>query len=457
MLPSRPTLKGWNPDSLAASAEAISSGAATVSRAVTGIDSTCQRMPEIKAWLGRSHEAAAEMFGRASRDASTFSEYANAVASALKNGSGTIGSTRTALLNKADQVDQGELNVTDQWVVLIDPVRMSADKLAQLQALAQEQQATINSMLTAVGNADDETANAVVAAGGRFGFVEARAMTPDPASLLLPPSQRPGDQVPDPRTPLGMIGQEAIRAGDESIAVREVTESKNQHGEEVKTVVMQDGRKQVITKNDPFEWPDRQNFITVEQFDKHGNDVARSSSWHDLGNDCDYTSVTWPDGSNFTMSMDPTGYRNAGFTTASGRHSAVPVELIDNISLETGAGISGLEKHIVHGGSLPMLTAESIENVGKAAKFGGPALGVATTVFDMAMAESGRDACIAAFAGAGGAGGGWGGAEVGALAGGATGLLAPILVPTLAVGGAFVGAWGMGDLGKVIGNVLCPY
>ncbi|WP_235658294.1 hypothetical protein [Mycolicibacterium moriokaense] len=108
---------------------------------MTGIDSTCQRMPEIKAWSGRSHEAAAEMFGRASRDASTFSEYANAVASALKNGSGTIGSTRTALLNKADQVDQGELNVTDQWVVLIDPVRMSADKLAQPQALAQEQQA----------------------------------------------------------------------------------------------------------------------------------------------------------------------------------------------------------------------------------------------------------------------------------------------------------------------------
>jgi hypothetical protein len=457
MLPSRTTLKGWNPDSLAASSEAISSGAATVSGAVTGIDSACERMPETKAWSGRSHEAAAEMFGRVGRDASKFTEYANAVASALKNGSGRIGSARAALLNKADQVDQGELNVTDQWVVLIDPVRMSAERLAQLQALAQEEQATINSMLTAVGNADDGTANAVVAAGGRFGFVEAGPMTSDPSSMMLPPRQRPGDQVPDPRTPVGMLGQEAIRAGDESITIREVTESKNQYGEEVTTVVMQDGSKQVITKNDPFEWPDRQNFITVEQFDKHGEEVSRSSSWHDLGNDCDYTSVTWPDGSNFTMSMDPTGYRNAGFTTASGRHSAVPVEMIDDISLVTGAGLSGLEKHIVHGGALPMLTAESVENVGKAAKFGGPALGVATTVFDMVMAESGRDACVAAFAGAGGGGGGWGGAEVGALAGGATGPLAPILVPTLAVGGAFAGAWGMGDLGKAIGNVLCPY
>ncbi|MDT5331147.1 MAG: hypothetical protein QOF31_2444 [Mycobacterium sp.] len=457
MLPSRTTLKGWNPDSLAASSEAISSGAATVSGAVTGIDSACQRMPETKAWSGRSHEAAAEMFGRAGRDASRFSEYANAVASALKNGSGMIGSARGALLNKADQVDQGELNVTDQWVVLIDPVRMPTEKLAQLQALAQEEQATINSMLTAVGNADDETANAVVAAGGRFGFVEAGPMTSDPSSMMLPSRQRPGDQVPDPRTPVGMIGQEAIRAGDESISIREVTESKNQYGEEVTTVVMQDGSKQVITRNDPFEWPDRQNFITVEQSDKHGNEVSRSSSWHDLGNDCDYTSVTWPDGSNFTMSMDPTGYRNAGFTTASGRHSAVPVELIDDISNSSGAALSGLEKHIVHGGSLPMLTAESVENVGKAAKFGGPALGVATTVFDMVMADTGRDACIASIAGAAGAGGGWGGAEFGAYAGTFFGPGAPIAIPALAfligVGGAFGGA----DLGKFVGNVVCPY
>jgi hypothetical protein len=457
MLPSRPTLKDWNPDSLAASAGAIGSAAASVSGAVTGIDSACQRMPETRAWSGRSHEAAAEMFGRASRDASKFSEYANAVASVLKNGSGTIDSARTALLNKADQVDQGELSVTDQWVVLIDPVRMSAEKLAQLQALAQEEQATINSMLTAVGNADDETANAVVAAGGRFGFVEAGPMTSDPSSMMLPPRQRPGDQVPDSRTPVGMLGQEAIRAGDESITIREVTESKNQYGEEVTTVVMQDGSKQVITKNDPFEWPDRQNFITVEQFDKHGDEVSRSSSWHDLGSDCDYTSVTWPDGSNFTMSMDPTGYRNAGFTTASGRHSGVPVELIDDISNYSGAGLSGLEKHLVHGGGLPMLTAESVENIGKAAKFGGPALGVATTVFDMVMADTGRDACIAALAGAAGGGGGWGGAEFGAYVGAATGPLAVGAVPALAVLFGAAGSFGGADLGKFVGNVVCPY
>ena len=457
MLPSRPTLKGWNPESLATSAASITTAAMSVFGAVTGVDSACQRMPETRAWSGRSHDAAVAMFGRASRDASKVAEYANEVASALRHGSATIGAARSALLNKADEVDQGPLNVTDQWVVLIDPVRMSAEKLAQLQTLSEQEQAAINDMLTAVGNADDDTANAVVAAGGRFGFVQPGPMTSDPASMMLPPTQRPGDQVPNPKTPVGMLEQEAIRNGDESLNIREITESKNAYGEAVKTVVMQDGSKQVITTNDPFEWPDRQNFITVEQFDKHGNEVARSSSWHDLGNNCDYTSVTWPDGSNFTMTMDPTGHRSAGFTTALGRHSAVPVELIDNISNYSGAALSGLEKHIVQGGSLPMLTAESVENVSKAAKFGGPALGVATTVFDMVMADTGRDACIAAIAGAAGSGGGWGGAEFGAYLGTLTGPLAPGAVPALAflvgVGGTFAGA----DVGKFIGNVVCPY
>lgn len=119
---------------------------------------------------------------------------------------------------------------------------------------------------------------------------------------------------------------------------------------------MQDGSKQVITRNDPFFWPSRQDFITVEQFDKTGEEMSRSSSWHDLGNDCDYTSVTWPDGSNFTMSMDPTGYRSAGYTTAGGRHQAVPVELIDTMSALGGFAFTGLEKRVQHGGGLPMLT-----------------------------------------------------------------------------------------------------
>lgn len=140
MLPSRPTLISWNPDSLTTSAAAIESAAKSVSGAVNGINHACQEMPEAESWSGRSHEAAAAMFQRAEREASKFSEYAHAVAAALSGGAESIGSARRTLLAKADELDAGPLNVTDQWVVLIDPEYMSEDEMAKLQALALNEQ-----------------------------------------------------------------------------------------------------------------------------------------------------------------------------------------------------------------------------------------------------------------------------------------------------------------------------
>lgn len=409
-------------------------------------------MPEARSWSGRSHEAAEAMFGRANRQALKFSAYAKAVADALKNGSGTIGPARHTLLNKAAAVDAGPLNVTDEWVVLVDAATMSQEELAKLQALAREEQSAVNKLLTAVGEADDATANAVIAAGHDNGFVDA---APPSSPFELPPAQRPPDQVPNPNDPMGIIGQEAVRAGYESIAVHETTELVNEHGEEVTTVIHQDGSRQVGTKHKFMDWPSRTGYVSVEEFDKHGNMVARTSSWHDLGSNCDFTSTTFPDGSNFTVSKDPTGLISGGFTTATGKHSAVPVDLIDKISMYSGAGASGLEKHIGRGGSIPMVTAESIEGMGRAAKVGGPALAIATTVFDVAMADSRRDQCIAAFAGMVGGGGGWGGAEVGAFAGSFTGPLAPVGVPVLAVAGGLGGAYGGSNFGKFLGEILC--
>lgn len=435
-------------------AASITARAESVAAAVQGINDACGRMPETKVWSGRSHDAAEAMFGRADVVAAKLSEYANAVAAALNNGSETIGRARATLLSKADELDAGPLNVTDQWVVLVDPVRMSAKDMAKLQELARAEQATINEMLTAVGDADDETADAVAAAGSQFGYAEPGKLN---GPFAIPGGTRPQDKVPNPKELPGMMAQESIRNGDQQQNVREVIESTNDYGEVVTTVIKQDGSKAVTTAMDPFEWASKENFYEMEEFDKDGNFVARTSSWHDMYNDCDYTSITYADLSNLTISMDPTGYRTAGFTPVGGRSTQVPVELIDNLSLVTGSGISALEKHIVHGGSLPMLTAESVENVGKAAKFGGPALEVATTVFDMAMADSGKERCIELLSGIGGAGGGWAGAELGAAAGAATGPWAVGAVPILAIAfGSAVGYVGT-QTGEFIGEVACPY
>ncbi len=409
----------------------------------------------MKSWSGRSHEAAAAMFTRAERDALKFSGYADAVAAALSGGAESIGSARRTLLAKADEVDAGPLNVTDQWVVLVDPSLMSEEEMTKLQALALEEQGAINRMLIAVGDADDATANAVVAAGHEFGYIEPGPAT-DLGGLLLPAAQRPPDQVPDPTTPVGVVGQEAIRSADEQMHVREIIESTNKNGEETKTVIKQDGSKAVTTRMDPFDWPSKQNFYQIEEFDKNGERVATTSSWRDAGTGTDYTSITYANQSNLLMSRDSSGYRSATFTPPAGQPSTVPVDLIDKFSTSTTAGMSGLEKHIAHGGSLPMVTAESLENVGKTMKYGGPALTAATTVFDYVMADSDKDKCIALVAGAAGGGGGWALAEGGAALGLATGPFAPAAVPTFAIAGGLLGGFGGSEMGKFVGDALCP-
>lgn len=441
---------------MGATASAVATSGASVRDAVSGIDDALERFPDVRAWSGPAHDAAGRMFGRADADAERFSEYIDAVAAALAGGAGSIGSARTALLAKAEEVDAGPLSVTDQWVVLVDPVTMSETEMATLQARARHEEGVVNTMLIAVDEADDAVAEAVMAAGAEFGFVEPGQPT-GLGDLLLPTAQRPADEVPDPRTAAGVVAQESVRSADQQQNVREVIDSTNDYGEEVTTVIKQDGSKIVKTRMDPFEWPSKQDFYQIEEFDKSGDFIARTSSWHDLSNDCDYTSITYADGSNWTMSMDSTGYRTGGFTTSDGRHSAVPVELIDQMSLGTGAAMSGLEAHITRGGSLPMVTAESLENVGKGMKLGGPALGAATTVFDMVMADSGKDRCIALVSGVAGGGAGWGMAEAGAALGAFGGPAAPVTVPlgALVLGG--IGAFGGAELGKFVGDVVCPY
>ncbi|NVN50751.1 hypothetical protein HLY00_2477 [Mycolicibacterium hippocampi] len=457
VLPSRSTLESWRPDTLSTSSAAVQSGGDGVRDAVSAIDEACERFPEVQAWSGPAHDAADAMFGRADLQAHRFHDYVSAVATALSEGAESIGAASRPLLSHADALDAGALNVTDQWVVLVDPVYVSEEEMAQLQAVAMKEQAVVNTMVVAVGDADNATADAVVAAGEKFGFVKESGPDADLAGLLLPMDRRPADQVPDPRSPVGMIAQEAIRSADEQQNIREVTYSTDEYGNEVTTAVKQDGSKTVSYRMDPYDDTSKMNFFMMEEFDKNGNFIARTSSWHEMVNDVDYTSITYADGSNLTMSMDPTGHRNAGFTTADGRHSAVPVELIDSLSLATTSGMSGLEKHIARGGSLPMITADSVDNIGKTMKFGGPALTAATTVFDMVMADSGKDRCVALVAGVASGAGGWGGAELGAAAGLVGGPLAPVTVPGGAILFAFFGGLGGSKLGKFIGDVVCPY
>ena len=445
MLPSRSRLQGWRPDSLTSGAEALTKAGESVYGAFRDLDDRVDRMAAAEAWDGDSHRAAGAMFGRASDNASTFKHYCEAVARALSAGAGAIGSARTALLGHADEIDRGELSVNDMWVVLIKPARVSAEKAASLQVRAKAEQAEINRLLTALGEADASTAQRVQAAAQTFGFAMPGPDDPrrlDPAAGFAAPA----DEVPNPMTLNGLIQQGVIRDNDMAQTVRESKEWETSDGQYRRTLIMMDGSRHEI-----WEWNDFAPCVEDAYYDKSGNEISNTFSQDKTRYDgSQFTSIQFPDGTEVTMTRTADGKTTGGVTTGDGRHGVLPDEFFTHPEITiAGGALTGLEKQAERG--IPMLTPQSVENLGKAGKYGGPALGVATALYDTVTAKTFQDACVAAISGTAGIAGGY---ATGGLAAAAS-VEAPALVPWAAAGGDAVGSWTFGYLGGIIGTVVC--
>jgi uncharacterized protein YukE len=319
MLPSRSRLQGWNPDSLLSAGSALSSAGQSVYAAVRGLDDECDRMPEARAWSGQSHDAATAMFRRATQQTSQFTHYTEGVATALRKGSGSIGGARTSLLNHADEVDRGELSVSDMWVVLIKPARVSAEKAAGLQAQAKAEQAEINRLLAAVGDADNGTAEMVQAAAKDFGFALPGPNDPrslDPTSGLA----RPADEVPNPMSLEGLIQQGIVRDNDMAQTVRESREWTTEDGQLRKTLLMMDGSRHEI-----YEWNEFLPCVEDTYYDKNGKEVSSTFSQDKTNYDgTKFTSIKFADGTEVTMTRTADGKCTGGVTTPDGRHGVLP-------------------------------------------------------------------------------------------------------------------------------------
>jgi uncharacterized protein YukE len=456
VLPSRSRLEGWNPDSLTSAAAGISSGGESVAQAVDTINNNIKIMPETKAWDGSAHDAATGMFDRAHKTTTAFSDYTTAIGNALSEGAGWIGNTRMALLNKADEIDSGELHVSDHWVVLIKPAAMSAEKVAELMERVKVEQGIVNGLLLAVGEADDGTAAKVTAAAQPFGFVP-----PSPDGLggmMVPGVTKPADEVPNPRDHIGLFQQATIRGEDMGMIVRETSERYNKDGNFEKTLIMQDGSKHVITEYEYDYARGVPDMVTDEHWDSNGNWISKtSSSRTPMG--YHQTIINWADGTQFVGTETPDGVRTAAFTLPDGRHGVLPPDnpfFTGPFPAIAGGTLTGLEAHIDRGGRLPMVSMDAAEKIGAGAKFGGPALGILTTIYDMGVAETPYDRCVAGVAGGFGIVGDWAGGAGGAVAG----TVAPpswqvYTVPAAAVGGSvLVGDW-MKDLGAKVGAAFC--
>ncbi|WNG87132.1 hypothetical protein C6A87_025695 [Mycobacterium sp. ITM-2016-00317] len=455
MLPSRSRLERWNPDTLTSAGQSIIDTGRAVEEAVTAVSTNIATMPDTRAWSGGAHSAATSMFERAAKQTGAFTAYTTAVGQALADGAGTIGATRTALLDKADHLDMGgQLHVSDQWAVLITGAPLSAEQTAVLERRAQAEQAVVNRLLLAVGAADDETAAAVTGAAQPFGFE-----VPNPAGLgglLVPGTEKPGDDVPDPSTTLGLLQQATIRDADMAQTIRDTKVEKQFNpdtGEEVATTTtlfMQDGSRHVRTVNAEPQFSDRGPLTTEVQFDKDGNKISETTSvvfedWahHSLAGSKS-TTTQLADGTVIHFLERPNGQKVGTITTPDGRQADVPLDLYNHpILTAAGAGLSGVENQA--GKGIPMLTDEATEKVRIGAKYGGPALGIATALWDVAVADSGFEKCVAAAEGATSV-------AAGTLGGIVTAPMTP-LVTTVVVFGA---AGGGQALGNWIGNMFCP-
>jgi hypothetical protein len=387
------------------------------------------------------------MFRRATAKTSEFAHYTEGVATALKKGAGSIGGARTSLLSHADEVDRGELSVSDMWVVLIKPARVSAEKAASLQAQAKAAQAEINRLLVAVGDADNATAEAAQAAAKDFGFALPGSNDPrslDPNSGLA----RPADEVPNPMSLEGLIQQGVARDSDMAQTVRESREWTTEDGQMRKTLQMMDGSRHEI-----YEWNEFLPCVEDTYYDKHGNEISSTFSQDKTNYDgTKFTSIKFADGTEVAMTRTADGKCTGGVTAADGRHGVLPDEFFSHPALTTvGGALTGLDEQAKRG--IPMLSPQSVENLGKIGKYGGPTLGVATALYDTVTAKTFQDACVAAISGSAGIAGGY---ATGTLAAGlVTGLGNPELAPALAMGGDIFGGWTFGYVGGIIGNIVC--
>ncbi|MFS0896780.1 WXG100 family type VII secretion target [Mycolicibacterium litorale] len=454
MLPSRSRLEGWNPDSLTFTGQAVTAGGDTVLEAIDRINNNVKIMPETKAWAGPAHDAASKMFDRAHGSTTAFRDSTSAIGDALTDGANTIGAARTALLSKADEVDCGPLNVSEGWVVLIDPGAQTAEEIAQLMDLVAIEQAAINDLLVAVDEADRRAADNVMAAARALGFVP--PTSGGLPGMMTPGAQRPADDVPNPRDPLGLMQQATVRGEEMATTVRETSSGYNDEGHLEKTLVMQDGSKHVITEiaaNPHNRIVDRT--ITEDHYDANGNLISWTSSTT-TPSGYKKTIMNWADGTQYVVDETPDGIRSGGFNLADGRHSALPPDspiLMTTVPERIGDVLTGLETHIGDGGKIPMLSMEAVGKVETGAKYGGPTLGVMSSMYDFLAAPTPADKCVSVFAGAfsltGNALGGAGGAAAGSF------VPIPGAVPVLAVGAGYAAGEWMKSIGTKVGTVLC--
>lgn len=472
MIPLKSVYESWDIAGLMGESRTVAAAGDDLERAIYDLRADVSTMPETRAWEGEGHNAADEMFGRADSHARFFDSIANGssqngshvgVAGVLSQAFHTLSSVKERLDSAVKMIELGPLNISDQWVVLINGEEMTQARYEALQRIQKAFQDKLNPLLVELSAADEECARRLQYIAQHY--TSARL---DPHDIYA--SDRVSEAVPNPSTENGLALQEALRQQDAALTVRETHEEINADGSLVKTVTMQDGSKQVITMNEKYtdpkyrsmfgEKPPVSNLQQVQSYDSSGKLIStvRTQTFDELMSDWEMgqrtqTVISVPGQGTVVIDRKSDGTVYGTFWDPEGSYKAIPADspfFTHPMATTVGGAITGLETAAGKGALSTALSLDEASKIKAGSKFAGPALGMAVTAFDMATAETPREACVAGVGGAIGTGGS-------VLAGS----LASAYVPGVATAtGASVlasmfGSWVFGSIGNAIGEKVC--
>lgn len=462
MIPTRTRLNSWNLGTLLDNKKTLWQAGQDIEMAVHSLRSDCDSLPELRAWSGESHDAAVSMLARTARHAAFFGDIADDATGILDSYYHWLVSVRDRINTLAASIEGGPLYVSDQWIVLLDPEPMDAQRTEVLRKAQNGFQQQINPLITELGQVEDQTVDKLRNLNYRYSDVRL-----DPGDPTVHP--RPDDGVPDPQYEGGRKMQEDLQAQDAAVTVAGITEEDND-GSHVKTIMMQDGSKQVATTTATYQAPPGTLYpVTpgfgppagypgdpmqrVEKFDSSGNlmssvQTVRSNYFKGAT----WTNVNIPGQGGLSTKKDSDGDVTANMWGPDGKISTIPEDssFFTHPSVTTiGGAVTGLETAANKGALDMALDADTVNKVRVGSKFAGPGIGVATTVWDMAAAETPREQCVAGVAGTVST---VGSTALGAAAGipGST-----VSGPIAGFVGAAAGTWVFGALGARLGEAVC--
>lgn len=240
MIPRQFLLREWDPSSM--HGHDIAERGRRIETTLDTLAVAVRELSSSKSWSGPAHDTAAEAFAHIRTAGRTIAAHAERFERSLHRAADDVARARTDALTHVAELTRSPLWVSDIWVVLIDPVPLTAEQIGELRIAQQRAQSEINELIVAVGQAD--RAQALAHSTPDLGVRQAALMQLGTGSAAPDPAL----SVPDPYTPAGMLQMDAARRAYEATTPR-ASEKTTGTERDTLDVTYQDGSRAEIVNH----------------------------------------------------------------------------------------------------------------------------------------------------------------------------------------------------------------